>query len=94
MPKPFVTEEEQKTRLEFYRQGLSDKEISRRLNLSISAIWYWRRTLGLPANFEYHPPTKKEKPKIESTNYCDKLPPRGRMPDSLRAKLGFFELGE
>ena len=39
-----------------YDQKLSDVEIAGRVGATASAVAYWRRSLGLPANLERHPP--------------------------------------
>jgi len=45
-----LTSVEEERRLSLYREGLSDREIARRLGLTHSAIRYWRLSRGLPTN--------------------------------------------
>jgi len=45
-----IPEEEHKERLKYYNQGLSDREIGKKVHLSKTGIAYWRETHGLPAN--------------------------------------------
>lgn len=41
-----------------YDQKLSDVEIAGEVGATASAVAYWRRGLGLPANLERHPPSQ------------------------------------
>lgn len=43
-----------------YDQKLSDAEIAGRVGTTASAVAYWRRGLGLPANPGQHPPPQEE----------------------------------
>ena len=43
------------TRLKLHKQGLNDKEIGEKLNVSPSTISYWRRDQGLPRNIKDFP---------------------------------------
>jgi len=45
-----VTKEENALRLKLYNEGLNDREIAYKLNLSKSAIFRWRKVNNLPAN--------------------------------------------
>lgn len=48
-----------------YDQKLSDAEIAGRVGTTASAVAYWRRGLGLPANPGQHPPPQEEpEPKV------------------------------
>lgn len=42
-------------RMKLYKQGLNDKEIGEKLNVSASAIGYWRRKQGLSKNIKEFP---------------------------------------
>lgn len=48
-----ISKEEHEKRMSLYNQGLNDREIGKRLYLSASAVRYWRRWNGLPANKTY-----------------------------------------
>lgn len=51
-----------------YDQKLSDAEIAGRVGTTASAVAYWRRGLGLPANPGQHPPPQeKPEPKVTPT---------------------------
>ena len=43
-----------------YDQKLSDAEIAGEIGATASAVAYWRRGLGLPANLERHPPPQED----------------------------------
>lgn len=43
-----------------YDQKLSDAEIAGEVGATASAVAYWRRGLGLPANLERHPPPQED----------------------------------
>lgn len=45
-----------------YDQKLSDAEIAGRVGTTASAVPFWRRGLGLPANLGRHPPSRSENP--------------------------------
>lgn len=45
-----------------YDQKLSDAEIAGKVGATPSAVAYWRRGLGLPANPERRPPSQPEDP--------------------------------
>lgn len=58
-----------------YDQKLSDAEIAGRVGTTASAVAYWRRGLGLPANLGQHsPPQEEPEPKV--------LPPPPASPPS------------
>ena len=46
-----------------YDQKLTDTEIAGEVGATASAVAYWRRGLGLPANLERHPPPQDPEPK-------------------------------
>ena len=48
-----ISKEDHEKRLALYNQGLGDREIGERLYLTSSAIAFWRRVNGLPANHTY-----------------------------------------
>ena len=45
-----LTEQEEKERMDLYKQGLDDRQISDKLHLSKGPIWMWRKKKGLPSN--------------------------------------------
>lgn len=48
-----------------YDEKMSDAEIAGRVGTTASAVAYWRRGLGLPANPGQHPPPQEEpEPKV------------------------------
>ena len=50
-----------------YVQKLSDAEIAGRVGTTASAVAFWRRGLGLPANPGHHPPPRPEIPEPKAT---------------------------
>lgn len=50
MARPRLTPEQEQQRRSLYQQGLSDREIGRRLGLDGKTIGYWRASRGLPSN--------------------------------------------
>lgn len=48
-----------------YDQKLSDAEISGKVGTTASAVAYWQRGLGLPANQGHHPPPRPETPNLK-----------------------------
>ena len=52
MKKTRLSENKEKERLELYNQGLSCREIARRLNVYTGTISNWARTRGLKPNYK------------------------------------------
>ena len=50
MKKTRLSESEEKERLDLYKQGFTDKEIAAKCFVGKDAIFYWRKSRGLPAN--------------------------------------------
>lgn len=48
----FKDKKEHKERMKYYNQGLTDREIGKKVGLSKSGVAYWRRQYNLPANRE------------------------------------------
>ena len=69
-----------------YDQKLSDAEIAGEIGATASAVAYWRRGLGLPANLERHPPPQDPEPKAAPFPF----PPS--QPLALLTKKGPVEL--
>ena len=69
-----------------YDQKLTDTEIAGEVGATASAVAYWRRGLGLPANLERHPPPQDREPKAAPFPF----PPS--QPLALLTKKGPVEL--
>ena len=69
-----------------YDQKLTDTEIAGEVGATASAVAYWRRGLGLPANLERHPPPQDPEPKAAPFPF----PPS--QPLALLTKKGPVEL--
>lgn len=50
--KPGISDKEHQRRLDYYNQGLTDREIGEEVGLSKSGVAYWRGSYDLPANRE------------------------------------------
>lgn len=70
-----------------YDQKLTDTEIAGEVGATASAVAYWRRGLGLPANLERHPPPQ-ENPEPKAAP----LPSPPSQPPTLPARKGPVEL--
>lgn len=70
-----------------YDQKLSDAEIAGEVGATASAVAYWRRGLGLPANLERHPPPQED-PEPKSAP----LPSPPSQPLTFPARKGPVEL--
>lgn len=70
-----------------YDEKLSDAEIAGKVGATTSAVAYWRRSLGLPANPERRPPPAPEDPAPNAPPLAP--PPR---PLALPAMKGPIEL--
>lgn len=73
-----------------YDQKLSDTEIAGKVGATASAVAFWRRGLGLPANPERRPPPQQEDPEPKATPPPPASPPA--RPLTLPAKKGPVEL--
>lgn len=63
-----ISPEEHEERLALYRQGLSDREIGKRLYLNNTTIFMWRKINHLPANHPRVPylPMEEEQRRMEA----------------------------
>ena len=63
-----ISPEEHEERLALYRQGLSDREIGKRLYLNNTTIFMWRKISHLPANHPRvpHLPPEEEQRRLEA----------------------------
>lgn len=73
-----------------YDQKLSDAEIAGRVGATASAVAFWRRGLGLPANLERHLPSQPEIPEAKAAPPPPVSPPS--RPLALPAMKGPVEL--
>ena len=73
-----------------YDQKLSDAEIAGRVGATASAVAFWRRGLGLPANLERHLPSQPEPPEPKAAPPPPVSPPS--RPLALPAMKGPVEL--
>lgn len=73
-----------------YDQKLSDAEIAGKVGATTSAVAYWRRGLGLPANPERHPPSRPEDPEPKAAPPPPVSPPS--RPLALPTMKGPIEL--
>ncbi|WP_297301122.1 hypothetical protein [uncultured Oscillibacter sp.] len=58
-----------------YDQKLSDAEIAGRVGTTASAVAFWRRGLGLPANQGQRPPSRPENPESKAASPPPVSPP-------------------
>lgn len=62
-----VTEEMKQQIIALYNQGLMDSEIARQIGgITDSAVFYWRKKLGLKTKFDYSKVAKIDREKFES----------------------------
>lgn len=73
-----------------YDQKLSDAEIAGKVGATASAVAFWRRGLGLPANLERHLPSQPEPPEPKAAPPPPVSPPS--RPLALPAMKGPVEL--
>lgn len=73
-----LTEKEEKERMELYKQGLSDGQIAKILNLTKAPIQRWRTSRGLPRNY---------KPRFQPGNKFGRLGVLPKEEHELRMRL-------
>lgn len=88
-----------------YDQKLSDAEIAGRVGTTASAVAFWRRGLGLPANQGQRPPSRSENPESKAASpppvspplrtlaLPADSPPRGAVDPFGRRQVGTFHQG-
>lgn len=64
-----ITEEMKNRLIVMYNEGKMDPEIAKELNVSKSAILYWRKKLNLPSKFEYSKISKINNSEFEKLFY-------------------------